>query len=114
MGVGLATYSEAIMRYVIFLLLLAVSLQAKADSFWGDYGDIGPRGYHDNSDYLVYGSQAQQLNNIRNELMYQQLDQEEYQRKALKEMREANRLRQEALDQQERNYRRSRPFPDDF
>jgi hypothetical protein len=99
------------MRYVILLLLLAVS-PAKADSFWGDYGDIGPQGYR--YDPHDMNSPEQQLNDITFQLREQQRKNDEYQEQALKEMREANRLRQEALDQQEREYRRSRPFPDDF
>lgn len=102
------------MRLLLFFVVLAVSLPARADSLWGDYGDIGPQDYRDSSDYMVYGSPSQQLNNIRNDLMWQRLEQEEYQKEALEEMREANRIAQEAIDQREREYRRSRPFPDDF
>jgi len=103
------------MRLLLFFVVLAVSLPARADSLWGDYGDVGPSSYNKRSDdYLVYGSPSQQLWQIESEIQYQAMRERRYQREVLEEMRESNRIAQEALEQQERNSRRNRPLFDDF
>lgn len=97
MGVGLATYSEAIMRALLFTLMFAAT-PCYADNWWGDYG---PSGYDRRDDYLIYGSPSQQLNNIEIEMQYERMRNEQYQKEVLEEMRESNRLTKKRLQQQE-------------
>lgn len=83
------------MRTLLFTLML-IATPCYADSLWGEYGDIGPRGGEYLDDYIgdprVYGSVSQQLTNIDIELRAQRRREQEYQEQVVEEMRRANDL----------------------
>lgn len=103
------------MRTLLFTLLLMAS-PCYADSLWGDYGDIGPRGGGYADDYIgdprIYGSVSQQLNNIDVDLQMQRLQERRYQREVVEEMRRANEIAED--EARERQYERSRRSTNDF
>lgn len=97
------------MRTLLFALML-IATPCYADSLWGDYGDIGPRGGEYLDDYIgdprVYGSVSQQLQNIQTEIQWRNMQDRRYREAELEEMRRANELAED--EARERRLRQQR------